>query len=482
MPELSQSSETGTCRWWQPAFFAALAGGMAWGIRGQYGHETGAMIAGVLVSLTLTYLLCPRVSSITLARAVAWGTLAMGIGGTMTYGQTVGLTHDTPLVGNVDAYRWGMLGLAIKGGIWIGFAGAFLGMGWSSVRYRATEILLLMLALLGAHFLGVYLLNSPFDPDNQILPTLYFSDAWHWEPEGGFEPRFEQWGGLLLALATLIAYTGWYRKDRLACNMALWGVLGGAVGFPIGQTVQAYFAWNREAMAGSWWSGLGMNWWNTMETVYGTVMGAVLGIGAWVNRSLIKPVEVESEVSMPLEMEVVLLMIHLPMLIAVEFLVLAPVDALYDLGLVMVLIPMVAVTGGRWWPFLQVLPLTMIPIAGKTIRSVGHNSEPLATIPYWLWYVIVPIGIALMMAIRYGKQSKLQPNGIPFVRWSLLLTTLVYFLLNDAFFGHHWPWTDDRWPSTNGKIFTAFALGLTVLVLLPARFTRDSDSGASGSN
>ena len=26
-----------------------MAGGMAWGIRGQYGHETGAMMFGVLV-------------------------------------------------------------------------------------------------------------------------------------------------------------------------------------------------------------------------------------------------------------------------------------------------------------------------------------------------------------------------------------------------------------------------------------------------
>jgi len=44
-------------RWWKPLLFAALAGGMGWGIRGQYGHETGAMIAGVLVSLTLVFLL-----------------------------------------------------------------------------------------------------------------------------------------------------------------------------------------------------------------------------------------------------------------------------------------------------------------------------------------------------------------------------------------------------------------------------------------
>jgi hypothetical protein len=39
--------------WWRPVLFGALAGGMGWGIRGQYGHETGAMIAGLLVSLVL---------------------------------------------------------------------------------------------------------------------------------------------------------------------------------------------------------------------------------------------------------------------------------------------------------------------------------------------------------------------------------------------------------------------------------------------
>jgi hypothetical protein len=29
------------------------------------------------------------------------------------------------------------------------------------------------------------------------------------------------------------------KKDRLARNMALWGMLGGALGFPLGQSLQA---------------------------------------------------------------------------------------------------------------------------------------------------------------------------------------------------------------------------------------------------
>src|SRR5262249_27308672 len=85
---------------WKAIVFTGLAGGLGWGIRGQYGHETGAMIAGVLVALTLTLLFRPGADSLSIARAVALGTIAFGFGGSMTYAQTVGLTHDAPVIGN----------------------------------------------------------------------------------------------------------------------------------------------------------------------------------------------------------------------------------------------------------------------------------------------------------------------------------------------------------------------------------------------
>lgn len=113
---------------------------MGWGIRGQYGHETGAMIPGLLVSLVLVMFFCPRAATLLALRAVAFGTIAMGFGGTMTYGQTIGLTQNASLIGNWAALGWGMLGLAIKGAIWIGLAGLFLGMGLSGCGIeRATS-------------------------------------------------------------------------------------------------------------------------------------------------------------------------------------------------------------------------------------------------------------------------------------------------------------------------------------------------------
>jgi hypothetical protein len=48
--------------------------------------------------------------------------------------QTLGLTQDPGLVGNWEAWRWGMWGLAMKGAVWIGLAGLFLGMGMGGVQ------------------------------------------------------------------------------------------------------------------------------------------------------------------------------------------------------------------------------------------------------------------------------------------------------------------------------------------------------------
>ena len=68
----------------------ALAGGMGWGIRGQYGHETGAMIAGVLVGFTTVLLFIPEASSLHAARAVALTAIGISFGGLETYARPSG--------------------------------------------------------------------------------------------------------------------------------------------------------------------------------------------------------------------------------------------------------------------------------------------------------------------------------------------------------------------------------------------------------
>ena len=460
--------------WWQPVLFAALAGGMAWGIRGQYGHETGAMLAGLLVSLTLITLLCPKATLLNTARAVALATVAMGFGGSMTYGVTVGLTHNPAMVGEWNALGWGMLGLTIKGSLWIGLCGLFFGMGLGGVRYRWREMFLLMAAMIAAYALGVYLLNSPFDPDNKALPEITFSSLWYWDPDSNTRPRFECWGGLSFALLTALVYTGLIRGDIMARRIAFWGILGGALGFPAGQSLQAGHAWKADwfLQADVWLLEHNQmeifkhfNWWNMMETTFGCIMGASLGLGVWLNRKRIQLANPHDGAIMPAWFEGSLLAIHLPLLIGVEFFSVPAIDAVYDLGLALGAIPIICIIGGRFWPYLVIFPITLIPIAGKTLRQLGYE-EGLVSIPLgWGVYVVAPIVLFVILAFWYAYKPVDKPTGQSFARRALLATAWMYFLLNYSFFHFPWPWDEWTTRTPNGIIFTVCIIGLTIAAL-----------------
>jgi hypothetical protein len=497
--------------WWQPVLFSAMAGGMGWGIRGQYGHENGAMIAGVLVALTVCFLLARNMPTDHLVRAIALGIIAMGFGGSMTYGETVGLTHDTNL--HVDgvhwaAFWWGMLGLAIKGGLWIGFFGLMLGMGLSGHRYTCRNMFILMLAALGAYYLGISSINYPFKPfpldgPERALPFLYFSDHWYWEPIEQIKPRYENWGGMLLALITVLIYAGWWAKDKLARNMAFWGCLAGALGFPGGQCVQAYHQLVEGSYTTGIWPHLSVNWWNAMETTFGTIMGAVVGLGFWCNRKYIGTLLKTDETplprnSLPVPATAFLVALHIFLLACLEFYYIAPVDGLYDIGLVMGLIPVVLIFGSRLGPYLITFPIVLQTIAGKTVRDLVYkqiqhedgtkervyNEMAQIHLPFlsekvhlpftvgWILYFIIPMGIALSAALYFFKKHQKQPIDPAYTGTALLIMGWLFFYLNWAFFGYPWPWEGwgpglwGKWggPNTTGTIFLIYMSSLTWMV------------------
>jgi len=451
--------------WWPTVICASLAGGMGWGIRGQYGHETGAMIAGALVCLVIGLTLCRNAGSLAVARAVALGTVAMGFGGSETYGQTIGLTKDADFVGNWGVLAWGMLGLAIKGGVWIGFCGLLLGMGLGGKRYRAIEMFCLMIGALFAYALGVYFLNMPHDLEARQLPRLYFSATWDLQPnKADLRPRVEVWGGIWFALLFVMAYAGALRKDGLAWRLGLWGIIGGALGFPIGQCIQAYHGWNVELFDEGLWKIV--NWWNFMETTFGLVMGALLGLGAWLHRKRIQPVEYEGELANFAPLEWGLVIVHCALLILSEFVIPFPIIGwAYDMGLVMGVIPLAAIVGGRWWPYLAILPVTLMPIVGKTVRNLAYENEEVSRLFGWSVYIVIPMALAIGLAIWYQRKGRAGQTGTAFARGALLFCTWIYFTLNFAFFNFPWPWETWTGRTPNAMVYVVCVVALTALAL-----------------
>ena len=447
----------------------AMAGAMGWGIRGQYGHETGAMIAGVLVATVLVMLFCPMFSTLSSARAIAWVTIGISFGGCMTYGQTVGLTHDAPLIGNTEALRWGLIGLFIKGGIWIGFAGVILGMALGGQRYTTGELGLVFAGMIFLIFLGIFLLNEPFRPADGTLPRIYFSDHWDWEPGTDLKPRRERWGGLLFALTGIWAYAGIIRRDALALRMGIWGVIGGVLGFSIGQSLQAFHAWNPEWFADGSLLRIDrvMNWWNMMETTFGALFGAVLALGLWLNRHLIKPPpkpDLEQN-EMKTSFEWGLLGIYLLALAGWSFISFPALDQFADLAITMGLLPFLAVSSGRFWPFWVCLPVTLLPISGKSVKYLVNDTQTLDWPVGWVSCFIIPMTITFLVSLFWAERPRLLTNGRAFCRSLLILTAWIYFLLNFAFFHFPWPWADfNTWTTRtpNNLIFTICVIGLTL--------------------
>ena len=447
---------------WLTLLLAAAAGGMGWGIRGQYGHETGAMVAGLLVALVIGLLFCRAQSSLFAARLAALTAIGVSFGGSMTYGQTVGLTHDVELNGNWAALGWGMLGLFIKGGIWIGFAGVLMGAGLGGKRYCAREMLLPFIFLIGLYFVGLYLLNEPHNPEGGQLPQVYFSDHWYWEPDkADLEPRRERWGGLLMALAGLWAYVAIWKRDVMAGNLGLFGLVFGGIGFAAGQSVQAYHSWNAADFRQGWFAAIEpyMNWWNTMETIFGAIMGVGLGLGVWLNRKRLSR-RSEVDVELTAAAELVLLAGYVVAINVWNFMSFEAFDHVADHALTMGLLPLALIVGGRYSPYWIALPIVALPICGKTLRELSYYHDAIPPLQGWVFLFVLPMIVMIVAAVVLARRGGRGASGQSFARWSLLLTSWLYFLLNFAFFRFPWPWDE---PTSRTPSAIVFAVCLFLL-------------------
>ncbi len=245
--------------------FPAITMLLGWGLRGYIGGGPfGAMIPGAMVALSISILLNlqPTVASI----FVVFGVVGIGLGGEMTYGQTLGLLR------NPDTLWWGTLGTTVKGAVWGLLGGIILAVGLIYNRLSKRTIILAFLLLLVGMLLGFKLINQPM--------IIYFSDP--------LKPRSESWGALLVGAIALLIFFKYKIESagfKIIYRFAFWGLIGGGLGFGLG----------------GFWMVLGsnlpkefifQNWWKAMEFTFGLLLGAAFGYAAWCSRNEIEPEKV----------------------------------------------------------------------------------------------------------------------------------------------------------------------------------------------
>src|SRR5690606_3311919 len=136
--------------------------------------------AMVALSICLLLKLPPSVTSI----VVVFGVFGIGLGGEMTYGQTLGFLR------NPETAWWGTAGTTLKGAVWGFLVGVALSMSVFFHRIPNKIIVTGLLLMLGGFFLAFKLVNEPM--------LLYFSDP--------ANPRAESWAALLLGAIVLLVF------------------------------------------------------------------------------------------------------------------------------------------------------------------------------------------------------------------------------------------------------------------------------------
>jgi hypothetical protein len=241
---------------WLVAVICGVTLSLGWGLRGQFGGPRGATVPGALAAMALALTARRRLTAAQFWAVAAAGAMGFSIGAEDTYMQTVGR------ISRGDSTLWCYFGLLLKGGVWGGLGGLFIGSALGRKRYTPLQLLIGFNIALAISFVGFHLINEP--------KLLYFSGG---DPSHHVKPKTEVWAGLwclYLALLALAARAG----DRSAVRLSLYGALGCGVGFVLGVfacTVgQAHFGKATQ----SW-----MDWWKVAECGFGLIGGLVMGWG-----------------------------------------------------------------------------------------------------------------------------------------------------------------------------------------------------------
>ncbi len=235
-------------------------------------------------------------------------------------------------------------------------------------------------------------------------------------------------------------------------------------------------------MAASNWNWLysHFNWWNVMETAFGTIWGAVLGFGVWINRRLIPAESPIEDVSLTPPWEVALCAFHLFVLLVSDFHSKSiPNEFLSwytQWGILMTVLPVVGSIGGRFFPYLMVLPVIAAPIVQKSMHAFHYGNPKLSFSTSWMFVAAIPLCILLFTATAFIQQSYRSLPARKFAAVSLLLTSWLFFGLNTVFFDYAWPWNSWGGRAPNQLYFMVCVSGLTILAAC-SMFSKKSNVG-----
>jgi hypothetical protein len=150
----------------------ALALSIGWGIRGNFGHEYGAMLPGALAAMAAVLLSGRRDWLPAVPFFAMFGALGWSFGGSISYMQVIGYTHS----GHSPSVLYGFANLFVIGFLWAALGGAGTALTAVAGPSRVAELF----APLGAVFLAWWLQGVAIEPALLRLgvPLNWYDTDW----------------------------------------------------------------------------------------------------------------------------------------------------------------------------------------------------------------------------------------------------------------------------------------------------------------
>jgi hypothetical protein len=221
---------------------------IGWGIRGNYGHEHGAMIAGALAAMAAVLLSGRDDWHRRIAYFGLFGALGWGFGGSISYMQVIGYTHS----GHSPSVLYGFAMLFLVGFLWAAAGGAGTALPAFLSRERLAEFFVPGIVLFGV----LVAQNFVYDPLNAWLAQSLRGTALTGNPAYRHdEPLYwldTDWTSFLLSIAALGALALVRRRWDQASSMLLYMCVGWWVGFLLFPNL---LGWRMTPPRGDSWAG-----------------------------------------------------------------------------------------------------------------------------------------------------------------------------------------------------------------------------------
>lgn len=293
---------------WQMILLGSLSLSLGWGIRGNFGHETGAAIPGALASMAIVLVSgrpdwWPRIAYFAMFGALGWS-----FGGSMSYMHVVSYTHS----GHSASVLYGFANLFVIGFLWAALGGAgtalpallssdnlalffvpicavFIGWGIkriiverifsarsmqrheSRIYWYDTDWLSVLVSFVAT--LIVVVVRRQFDIATSLI--LHLCIGWY----AAFlllvnvlklrmtPPRGDNWSGCVGMIAGVLIWCWRYSLGGIAIAALVTGFIGG-IGFALGQLLKLVYIK----------TGLKTNWHSVMEQTQGLFFGIGLAM------------------------------------------------------------------------------------------------------------------------------------------------------------------------------------------------------------